>query len=107
MERVKVAAMVEDIVGCKWSLRLLALLREQPQRPSAMQRACRGLSAKVMNQRLTKFQRFGLVRRRVHGDKPPVEVDYALTDLGSRFVVVLDAIGSLQRDLDGDCFAPR
>jgi DNA-binding HxlR family transcriptional regulator len=107
MERVKVAAMVEDIVGCKWSLRLLALLREQPQRPSAMRRACRGLSAKVLHQRLAKFLRFGLVRRHVHGDKPPVEVDYALTDLGGRFVVLLDSIAILQRDLDGGYFAPQ
>jgi DNA-binding HxlR family transcriptional regulator len=92
--------MVESIVGCKWSLRLLALLAEGPQRPSAMQRACAGLSAKVMNERLRKFQRFGLTRRRVAGDKPPIEVDYSLTAIGKRFVKLLGEIEKLQRELD-------
>jgi DNA-binding HxlR family transcriptional regulator len=101
-----VAAMVESIVGCKWSLRLLALLARGPQRPSAMQRACSGLSAKVMNERLAKFRRFGLATRRVRGDKPPVEVDYALTPLGTRFLGVLGAIEALQRDLDAGDVPP-
>jgi DNA-binding HxlR family transcriptional regulator len=95
-----VAAMVESIVGCKWSLRLLALLARQSQRPSAMQRACPGLSAKVMNERLRKFQRFGLLTRRVAGDRPPIEVDYALTPLGRRFVGLLDEVDRLQQELD-------
>jgi DNA-binding HxlR family transcriptional regulator len=103
---VSVAAMVESIVGCKWSLRLLALLARGPQRPSAMQRACAGLSAKVMNERLAKFRRFGLATRRVRGDKPPVEVDYALTPLGTRFLGVLGAIDALQRELDGGGLPP-
>jgi DNA-binding HxlR family transcriptional regulator len=69
--------------------------------------ACRRLSAKVLHQRLAKFLRFGLVRRRVQGDKPPVEVDYALTELGGRFVVLLDSIDAMQRDLDGGYLAPQ
>jgi DNA-binding HxlR family transcriptional regulator len=95
-----VAAMVESIVGCKWSLRLLALLADGPRRPSALQRACPGLSAKVMNERLRKFQRFGLTRRRTTGTKPPLEVDYSLSPLGERFVGLLAAIEGLQRSLD-------
>lgn len=98
---VQVAAMVESIVGCKWSLRLLGLLAGGPQRPSAMQRALPGLSAKVMNERLRKFDRFGLTRRRVLGDKPPIEVDYSLTPLGERFLALLGEIDRLQQDLEG------
>lgn len=97
---VPIAAMVESIVGCKWSLRLLALLAQGPQRPSALQRACPGLSAKVMNERLRKFDRFGLTRRRVAGDKPPIEVDYSLTELGRRFCALLDEIERLQRAIE-------
>lgn len=103
---VPIAAMVESIVGCKWSLRLLALLAQGPQRPSALQRACPGLSAKVMNERLRKFDRFGLTRRRVAGEKPPIEVDYSLTALGRRFCAILDAIDALQRALEDGDLAP-
>lgn len=103
--KVPVAAMVESIVGCKWSLRLLALLAQGPQRPSALQRACPGLSAKVMNERLRKFQRFGLTSRRVTGDKPPVEVDYSLLPLGARFVRLIREIDRLQHALDSGSLA--
>ena len=57
---IHVASMVESIVGCKWSLSLLRLAADGTSRPSALLRACPGLSAKVMNERLQKMQRFGI-----------------------------------------------
>lgn len=100
-DKPNVAAMVESIVGCKWSLRLLGKIASEPQRPANLLRSCRGLSAKVMNERLRKFQRFGLVSRHVHGEKPPIEVEYALTPLGGKFVALLGEIERLQQELDG------
>ena len=97
---VPVAAMVENIVGCKWSLRLLALIAEGTIRPGAMQRACPGLSAKVLNERLRKLVRFGIVERKVRGEKPPVEVAYPLTRFGRRFVKILREVRRLQEELD-------
>jgi DNA-binding HxlR family transcriptional regulator len=95
-----VAGMVEDIVGCKWSMRLLSLLEEGPQRPSALLRACPGLSTKVMNERLRKLSRWGMVEKTVRGDKPPLEVDYALTGLGARFGRVIQEVRALQSELE-------
>ncbi|MBX3645377.1 MAG: helix-turn-helix transcriptional regulator [Rubrivivax sp.] len=97
---IPVASMVESIVGCKWSLSLLRLAADGTSRPSALLRGCPGLSAKVMNERLQKMQRFGIVRRTVIGDKPPVEVDYTLTPFGRRFIELLDEVRRLQRDVD-------
>lgn len=98
--------MVEDIVGCKWSLRILQLISEGTDRPSGMLRACPGLSAKVMNQRLAKMQRFGIAARTVTGSKPPLRVVYSLTDFGARFVGVLDQIRRLQTSLDASDSTP-
>ena len=77
---IPVAAMVESIVGCTWSLRILELCAEGLTRPSAFLRACPGLSAKVMNERWRKMLRFGIVERTVQGERPPVEVDAAAAD---------------------------
>ena len=71
---IPVASMVESVIGCKWSVRLLQLCAEGYSRPSAFLRACPGLSAKVMNERLHKMTRFGIVQRTVVGEKPPVQV---------------------------------
>lgn len=98
---VPIASMVESIVGCKWSVRLLWLIAEGQTRPSALLRASPGLSAKVMHERLRKMVRFGLVERHVFGEKPPVEVDYRLTPFGRRFMRILGEIRRLQAEVDG------
>ncbi|HJW05206.1 MAG TPA: winged helix-turn-helix transcriptional regulator [Rhodanobacter sp.] len=97
---VPVASMVESIVGCKWSIRLLQLCAEGNHRPSALLRACTGLSAKVMNERLRKMTRFGIMYRTVHGEKPPVEVEYRLTPFGRRFMGILDEVQRLQQAVE-------
>jgi DNA-binding HxlR family transcriptional regulator len=97
---IPVASMVESIVGCKWSVRLLQLCTEGHSRPSAFLRACPGLSAKVMNERWRKMLRFGIVQRTVCGEKPPVEVEYRLTAFGQRFLGILDEVRRLQEAVD-------
>ncbi|MBM4117951.1 MAG: helix-turn-helix transcriptional regulator [Gammaproteobacteria bacterium] len=102
---IPVAAMVESIIGCKWSVILLGLLADGCTRPSALLRACPGLSAKVMNERLRKMTRFGIARRTVYGEKPPVEVEYALTPFGRRFMAILLEVRRLQKAVDRDAIA--
>jgi len=97
---IPVASMVESIVGCKWSVRLLQLCSDGTNRPNAFLRACPGLSAKVMNERWQKMIRFGIVQRTVYGEKPPVEVHYRLTPFGRRFMGILNQVRQLQEAVD-------
>jgi DNA-binding HxlR family transcriptional regulator len=101
-ERRAVAAMVESIVGCKWSLAVLAQVSGGNVRPGGIQRACEGLSTKVLNERLRKMTRFGLLLRTVYPERPP-RVEYTLTELGRRLVVVLHEIERLQDDVLSGC----
>lgn len=100
-----VASMVESIVGCKWSVRILGLLAGGCSRPSAILRSCPGLSAKVMNERLRKMTRFTIVQRTVFGEKPPVQVEYELTPFGRRFMRILDEVHKLQEVIDSSGIA--
>ena len=97
---IPVASMVESVIGCKWSVRLLQLCAEGHSRPSAFLRACPELSAKVMNERLRKMMRFGILQRTVLGEKPPVEVEYRLTPLGRQFMQILEEVRRLQEAID-------
>ncbi len=92
--------MVEDIVGCKWSLTVLNLVRCGICRPGAMEHAVPGLSAKVLNERLRKLVRFGILEKEVHAEVPP-RVEYHLTVFGGRFAVLLDHIASLEEEIGG------
>lgn len=94
-----VAGMVESIVGCKWSLTVLGLVRHGVHRPGAMEHAVPGLTTKVLNERLGKLVRFGILQRVAYPELPP-RVEYSLTPFGQRFTVLLDDIESLQRELE-------
>jgi DNA-binding HxlR family transcriptional regulator len=98
-KRVCIAEAVESIVRCKWSLQLLGQIRRGVTRPGALVRACHGLSTKVLNERLARMIRFGILERVVFPEVPP-RVEYRLTDLGGRFVKILDAIEELQLHAD-------
>lgn len=86
--------MVEDVVGCKWSLTVLGLVTQGVNRPGAMQRRVKGLTAKVLNERLRKLLRFGIIERQVFAEVPP-RVEFTLTPYGGRFGRVLDEIAAL------------
>lgn len=95
----RVARMVEDMVGCKWSLAVLGQIRAGVRRPGEIERAITGLSKKVLNERLHKLQRYGIVEKRVFPEVPP-RVEYRLTRFGARFSTLLNGIDRLQHSLD-------
>jgi len=97
--RPSVAGMVEDVVGCKWSMHVLALVESGVRRPGAMERAVEGLSAKVLNERLAKLTRFGILTKTIYAEVPP-RVEYDLTDFGRRFSNLIAEVKRLQAALD-------
>lgn len=90
--------MIESVVGCKWSLSVLEMVRRGVNRPGAMERSVEGLTTKVLNERLRKLVRFGVLERTVFAEVPP-RVEYNLTDFGNKFVKILENIESLESEL--------
>lgn len=90
--------MVEDIVGCKWSLCVLDLVAQGVKRPGEMQRSYYGLTAKVLNERLRKLVRYGILERQAFAEVPP-RVEYRLTPFGMRFGRVIAEVRALERQL--------
>jgi DNA-binding HxlR family transcriptional regulator len=95
-----VAGMVEDVVGCKWSMTVIGLVRDGVHRPGAMEHAIDGLSAKVLNERLRKLLRYGVLEKHSYPEIPP-RVEYHLTTFGQRFAGLVDEVRRLQAELDG------
>ena len=90
-----VAGMVENIIGCKWSLTVLSLIASGVNRPGAMQKRVEGLTAKVLNERLRKLLRYSIIEREIFAEVPP-RVEYRLTTFGKRFNQVLEQIAALE-----------
>lgn len=90
--------MVESIIGCKWSLHVLTQIRRGVHRPGALVRSDPGLTTKVLNERLKKMVRFGILDRVVYPEAPP-RVEYKFTRFGKKFTRVIDQVEQLQREL--------
>lgn len=92
-----VSRMIEDVVGCKWSMAVLGAVRRGVHRPGAIERELPGLTAKVLNERLRKLVRFGILARTAFPEVPP-RVEYHLTPFGGRFARLLDLVEELQHE---------
>jgi DNA-binding HxlR family transcriptional regulator len=94
-----VAEVVESVFGCKWSLRILDLIRNGTCRPGAIERNLVGLTPKVQNYYFRRMVRLGILVRIVYPSIPP-HVEYQLTEFGRRFMPILDSIKTLQLSLE-------
>jgi DNA-binding HxlR family transcriptional regulator len=94
-----VAEVVEAVFGCKWSLRILGLIRKGVCRPGAIERELTGLTTKVQSYYFRRMITLGILERIVYPAVPP-HVEYHLTDFGRRFMPILDSIEELQHELN-------
>ena len=76
-------------VGEKWSVLVLAVLRERPYGFNELDRTVHGLSRRILTRTLRTLERDGLVDRRETRDR----VEYTLSDLGRSFLPLVVAIG--------------
>lgn len=101
-KKTSAAAMVEYIVGCKWSMQILGLICQGVDRPGAITRSIDGLTTKVQNDCLSKMVGFGILEKFSYPEVPP-RVEYKLTRFGQQFIAILDTISELQREIDSNC----
>lgn len=90
---------IRDVVqriGDKWSVLVIMVLIERPQRFGALRRAIPDISQRMLTQTLRNLQREGLLDRQVFPTNPP-SVEYRLTDLG---LSLLKPLGELVRWAD-------
>lgn len=68
-------------VGDKWSVLVIVLLGQGPQRFNELRRTIEGISQRMLTTTLRGLERDGLVTRTVYPTNPP-QVDYRLTKMG-------------------------
>jgi DNA-binding HxlR family transcriptional regulator len=82
---------VLDRIGDAWSVLIVHLLKDGPERYTALQRQIEGISPKMLTQTLRNLERDGLLTRTVYAVVPP-RVDYALTPLGESLLGLVAAL---------------
>jgi DNA-binding HxlR family transcriptional regulator len=101
-----VAACVEAVFGCKWSIRILTLIRRGVCRPGEIERSLPGLTTKVQHYYFRRMVALGVLRREVHAEVPP-RVEYRLTPFGERLVPLLEQIERFQNELAAEVGSER
>lgn len=70
-----------DLIGSKWAMLLVCVLRDGPLRTGVIRRQIDGISQKMLTQTLRDLERHGIVQRIDYAEVPP-RVEYKLTRLG-------------------------
>ena len=94
-----VEVLLEEVIGCRWTISVLGAVAKGIQRPGALERHIEGISAKVLADRLRHFTRAGIFERVQYPEIPP-RVEYRLTDFGKKFMRLIDEVEKLQNEFD-------
>ncbi|GIV15927.1 MAG: transcriptional regulator [Armatimonadota bacterium] len=93
---VEVYDCVTEILKCKWTLAILDAIARGVNRPGRLERELPGLTTKVLNERIRKLERYGIIVRQVYPEIPP-RVEYLFTERGKRLLKLLDAVNEFAR----------
>ena len=97
----RVDMLLEDVIGCRWTISVLRAVAGGVNRPGALERHIEGISTKVLSDRLRHFTRAGLFERLAYPEIPP-RVEYHLTPFGKKFLRLLKEVEKLQTELNDE-----
>lgn len=85
---------LEEVVGCKWSVAVLKAVANGISRPGELERYVKGISKKVLSERLRKLTVYGLLCKQVYTEVPP-RTEYSLTENARHLISIIDQIRTL------------
>ena len=82
---------VINIVGDKWTLPVLYVLKQDTKRYSELQREIPGISKKMLTQTLRRLEADNIVKRKVYPVVPP-KTEYNLTAFGNKLIEPVEVL---------------
>ena len=79
-------------IGGKWKSVILWYLRNGALRFSELKRLIPDMTDKMLSIQLSKLEDDKLIHRKQFGTKPPLKVEYGLTELGNTLIPVIKEI---------------
>jgi len=80
------------IIGGKWKTVILFHLIEEPLRYNELRKKMIGVTERTLSLQLKTLEDDGVIKRKVYTSKPPLKVEYALTDFGKTLIPLLQSI---------------
>jgi len=80
------------IVGGKWKAVILYYLSEGTLRYSELRKEMPTVTERTLSLQLKKLEEDGVIKRKVYTSKPPLKVEYSLTDFGKTLIPLIKSI---------------
>lgn len=80
------------IIGGKWKSVILFYLIDGTLRYNELRKKMSGVTERTLSLQLQQLQEDGVVNRKVYTSKPPLKVEYSLTDFGKTLIPLLQSI---------------
>ncbi|MBP7643350.1 MAG: helix-turn-helix transcriptional regulator [Saprospiraceae bacterium] len=87
-----------EFIGGKWKAVVLWYLKGGTLRFSEIKKRIPDITEKMLSIQLKTLEQDGLIERKVYGVKPPVRVEYSLTEFGKSLSETLNAIAKWGRN---------
>jgi DNA-binding HxlR family transcriptional regulator len=88
-----------DYIGGKWKSVVLWYLKNKTLRFAELKTRIPDITEKMLSIQLKALEADGFIKRKVYGTKPPLRVEYSLTEFGETLIPTLDAIAKWGRNL--------
>lgn len=80
------------IVGGKWKTVILYHLINNTLRYNELRKAIPSVTERTLSLQLKTLEKDGLIQRKVYTSKPPLKVEYNLTDFGKTLIPLIQSI---------------
>ncbi|WP_430409496.1 winged helix-turn-helix transcriptional regulator [Kordia sp.] len=86
------ASLTMGIIGGKWKSVILFHLMHTKLRYSELRKSMPTVTERTLSLQLKALEEDGLVKRKVYTSKPPLKVEYSLTDFGKTLIPLIQSI---------------
>lgn len=100
-----VTSVAMELIGGKWKTVILVYLMDGKKRYNELRKLMPTITERTLSLQLKKLEADGLISRKVYTEKPPLKVEYALTNFGETVIPTLKSIiewGKIATDQNGE-----
>ncbi|MGB5817901.1 MAG: helix-turn-helix domain-containing protein [Saonia sp.] len=86
------ASLTMGIIGGKWKTVILFHLMNRTLRYNELRKEMPTVTERTLSLQLKTLEEDGIIKRKVYTSKPPLKVEYSLTDFGETLIPLIKSI---------------
>lgn len=88
------ASLTMGVIGGKWKTVIIFHLIDGKLRYNELRKAMATVTERTLSLQLKKLEDDGIIKRKVFHKKPPLKVEYSLTEIGETLIPVVQSIAN-------------